>query len=177
MGTAAQISPTFMVAADMLAGLAPALADALPGTGECVVVCWREPRLGEGDSRSARCDAALLAARAALAGNETLNRRRAEAGLPVLEADLALHFGPVVYGNVGSGRRLDFTVIGRAVNEVSRIVALCRSVDRSILLSSDFVAATPEPERSRLVSVGRFALRGVSRAQDLYTIDPELVRE
>jgi adenylate cyclase len=59
---------------------------------------------------------------------------------------------------------------------VSRIVALCRSVDRDILLSSDFREATPEPERSRLVSVGRFALRGVSRAQDLYTIDPELVR-
>ncbi|MGD9715371.1 MAG: adenylate/guanylate cyclase domain-containing protein, partial [Thermomicrobiales bacterium] len=64
-----------------------------------------------------------------------------------------------------------------AVNEVSRIVALCRSVDRDNLFSSDFFAATPEPERSRLVSVGRFALRGVSRAQDLYTIDPELVRE
>jgi adenylate cyclase len=103
-------------------------------------------------------------------------RRRAE-GRPVAGVNLGLHIGDVFYGNIGSKTRLDFTVIGPAVNEVSRIVALCRSVDRSILLSSDFAAATPEPERSRLVSVGRFALRGVSRAQDLYTIDPELVRE
>lgn len=103
-------------------------------------------------------------------------KRRAE-GRPVAGVNLGLHIGDVFYGNIGSRTRLDFTVIGPAVNEVSRIVALCRSVDRGILLSSDFVAATPEPERARLVSVGRFALRGVSRAQDLYTIDPELVRE
>jgi adenylate cyclase len=103
-------------------------------------------------------------------------KRRAE-GRPVAGVNLGLHIGDVFYGNIGSRTRLDFTVIGPAVNEVSRIVALCRSVDRGILLSSDFVAATPEPERSRLVSVGRFALRGVSRAQDLYTIDPELMGE
>jgi adenylate cyclase len=103
-------------------------------------------------------------------------RRRAERR-PVASVNLGLHVGDVFYGNIGSKTRLDFTVIGPAVNEVSRIVALCRSVDRNILLSSDFVAATPLSERSRLVSVGRFALRGVSRAQDLYTIDPELVRE
>lgn len=105
-----------------------------------------------------------------------LNDKRKAEGRPVAGVNLGLHIGEVFYGNIGSTTRLDFTVIGPAVNEVSRIVALCRSVDRDILVSSDFVAATPEPERSRLVSVGRFALRGVSRAQDLYTIDPELVR-
>ena len=41
------------------------------------------------------------------------------------------------------------------------------------LLSADFVAATPEPERSWLVSVGRYALRGVGRSQELFTLDPE----
>jgi adenylate cyclase len=68
-------------------------------------------------------------------------------------------------------------VIGPAVNEVSRIAAMCRSVDRSIVLSSEFAAATPEPERSNLVSVGRYALRGVGRAEELFTIDPELLAE
>ena len=105
-----------------------------------------------------------------------VNAKRKEEGRAVAGVNLGLHIGDVFYGNIGSTTRLDFTVVGPAVNEVSRIVALCRSVDRTILLSSEFFAATPEPERSRLVSVGRFALRGVSRAQYLYTIDPELVR-
>jgi adenylate cyclase len=53
---------------------------------------------------------------------------------------------------------------------------MCRSVDRPVVLSADFVAATPPLERASLVSVGRFALRGVGRAQELFTLDPALVR-
>ena len=49
------------------------------------------------------------------------------------------------------------------------------SVDRHVVLSADFAAATPEPERQRLVSVGRYALRGVGRAQELFTLDPALL--
>ena len=62
--------------------------------------------------------------------------------------------------------------MGPAVNEVSRIAAMCRSADRSVLLSADFVDATPEAERQLLVSVGRYALRGVGRSQELFTLDP-----
>ncbi len=58
------------------------------------------------------------------------------------------------------------------MNEVSRIASLCRSVDRGVLLSDRFAAATPAPERDTLVSVGRYALRGVGRAQELFTLDP-----
>ena len=75
-----------------------------------------------------------------------------------------------------TGDRLDFTVVGPAVNEVSRIVSMCRSVDRSVVASSAFFAATPLPQRESLVSVGRYALRGVGRAQELFTLDPEIVR-
>ena len=89
---------------------------------------------------------------------------------------LGLHIGEVFYGNIGSDDRLDFTVVGPAVNEVSRIASLCRSVDRAVVLSSSFAAATPEPERGTLVSVGRYALRGVGRAQELFTLDPALVQ-
>jgi adenylate cyclase len=81
----------------------------------------------------------------------------------------------VFYGNIGSADRLDFTVVGPAVNETSRIAAMCRSVDRHVVMSSDFAAATPHPERDALVSVGRYALRGVGRAQELFTLDPALL--
>ncbi len=122
------------------------------------------------------CRRALLAEAKMRKRIAELNEKRTSEGRPVAGVNLGLHIGDVFYGNIGSATRLDFTVVGPAVNEVSRIVALCRSVDRDNLFSSDFFAATPEPERSRLVSVGRFALRGVSRAQDLYTIDPEMAR-
>jgi adenylate cyclase len=81
---------------------------------------------------------------------------------------LGLHVGEVFYGNVGSRERLDFTVIGQAVNEASRIAAMCRSVDQSVLVSSAFANV----ER-RLVSVGRYALRGVAHPQELFTFDPD----
>jgi len=105
---------------------------------------------------------------------ETVNERRTREGRPVTSIYLGLHIGEVFYGNIGSDDRLDFTVVGPAVNEVSRIASLCRSVDRNVLLSAEFVAATPEPERSHFVSVGRYALRGVGRAQELFTLDPSL---
>ena len=55
-------------------------------------------------------------------------------GLPVTKPYLGLHIGEVFYGNIGSTERLDFTVIGPAVNEVSRIAAMCRSADQDVLL-------------------------------------------
>ena len=60
---------------------------------------------------------------------------------------LGLHVGEVFYGNVGSRERLDFTVLGPAVNEASRIAAMCRSVDQPILLSTAF-ADVGEMKRS-----------------------------
>jgi adenylate cyclase len=82
-----------------------------------------------------------------------------------------LHVGEVFYGNIGSLDRLDFTVVGPAVNEVSRITAMCRSAERDVLLSAAFVAAACPADRHRLISVGRYALRGIARAQELYTLD------
>jgi adenylate cyclase len=63
-------------------------------------------------------------------------------------------------------------VVGPAVNEVSRIVALCRSVEREVLFSTAFFNAAASSEQAGLVSVGRYALRGVSRPQELFTLDP-----
>ena len=121
------------------------------------------------------CGCALDAALDARERAAGLNRRRAAEGLPVTRFYLGLHVGEVFYGNVGSVDRLDFTVVGPAVNETSRIAAMCRSLDQDVLLSSAFAAAAG-PSRRRLVSVGRYALRGVSRPQELFTLDVEAGR-
>lgn len=106
-----------------------------------------------------------------------LNDRRSAEGRPVTSAHVGLHVGEVFYGNIGSDDRLDFTVVGPAVNEVSRIASMCRSVDRELLTSSDFRSGLDATGRKYLVSTGRFALRGISRAQDLYTLDPDIAAD
>jgi adenylate cyclase len=117
------------------------------------------------------CTRALDAAEEAAKRVGELNARRQAEELPWTRFYLGLHVGEVFYGNIGSEDRLDFTVIGPAVNEVSRIAAMCRSLDQEVLLSSAF-ASSAEACAARLVSVGRFALRGVGRPQHLFTLDP-----
>ena len=122
--------------------------------------------------RSTACHAALNAAAAARQAVAVANHRRAAESLPTTDMYLGLHVGEVFYGNIGSRERLDFTVVGPAVNEVSRIANMCRSVDQPMLVSSPFAAAIGEPN-GLLVSVGRYALRGVARPQELFTLDQE----
>jgi adenylate cyclase len=115
------------------------------------------------------CAAALASATAARGQVAALNAKRARDGLPVTDMYLGLHVGEVFYGNVGSTERLDFTVVGPAVNETSRIAAMCRSVEQPVLVSKAF--ANVDGMRGRLVSVGRYALRGVAQPQELFTLD------
>ena len=103
-----------------------------------------------------------------------VNERRAAENRPVTSAYVGLHVGEVFYGNIGSEDRLHFTVVGPAVNEVSRIASMCRSVDRAFLASSEFLGGLDSYGSSHFVSTGRFALRGIGRAQELYTLDPEI---
>ena len=107
----------------------------------------------------------------------SLNAHRSAGSRPTTSAYVGLHVGEVFYGNIGSEDRLDFTVVGPAVNEVSRIASMCRSVDRELLVSSDFLAGLDSAGQGYLVSTGRFALRGIGRAQDLYTLDPDLASD
>jgi adenylate cyclase len=125
------------------------------------------------DMTSAR-QAALRAEHRFRRNMASLNARRSSDERPTTSAYVGLHVGEVFYGNIGSEDRLDFTVVGPAVNEVSRIASMCRSVDRELLVSSDFRAGLDAAGRGYLVSTGRFALRGIGRAQDLYTLDPDI---
>jgi adenylate cyclase len=123
------------------------------------------------EDRVHACNAALHATIAAQQGVAELNKHRTAKGKPLTYMYLGLHVGNVFYGNVGSRERLDFTVLGPAVNEASRIAAMCRSVDQPVLMSSAF--ASVEGIKRRLVSVGRYALRGVAHPQELFTFDPD----
>ena len=131
--------------------------------------------LSRGDDLSDACRRALAAQEIARHRVRELNEKRRAEERPVTEVYVGLHVGEVFYGNIGSVDRLDFTVVGPAVNETSRIASMCRSVDRPILISSTFADALPAAERTQLVSVGRFALRGVGQAKELFTIDPALL--
>lgn len=121
-------------------------------------------------AKDAVCRASLDSAVEALKLVDELNAARRAAGKPVLRLDLALHLGDVLYGNVGALDRQDFTLIGPAVNEASRIEALCETLDRNLLISETFATAASQCT-GRLVSVGRHHLRGVRDAQELFTVD------
>jgi adenylate cyclase len=113
--------------------------------------------------------AALAAAREILARVETLNATETAAGNPALSLNIALHAGEVTYGNIGTADRLDFTVIGPAVNEAARLEGLCKELGKPILISKSFVRAA-QGAREQLLSVGRYPLRGVREAQEVFTI-------
>jgi adenylate cyclase len=122
-------------------------------------------------NRTAACQGALRAEAALRRRLSILDARRMAEGRPVTQVYLGLHVGRVFYGNIGSDTRLDFTVVGPAVNEVSRVAGLCRSVERDIVVSPGIVESLPPGEQARFVSLGRFALRGVARPQELFTLD------
>lgn len=126
------------------------------------------------DDPASACRSALAAERDMRTRLAALRERREAAGAPTVSIYLGLHIGDVFYGNIGARNRLDFTVVGAAVNETNRISSMCTSAGRDLLVSSTFLQSLPEAERADFVSVGRFALRGVGRAQELFTLDPAL---
>ncbi|HAO42897.1 MAG TPA: adenylate/guanylate cyclase domain-containing protein, partial [Afipia sp.] len=140
--------------------------DVLKLIGDGVLAIFNEDDMG------AARRAALRAENQFRKNIQVLNKRRASENRPVTSAYVGLHVGEVFYGNIGSEERLDFTVVGPAVNEVSRIASMCRSVERELLVSSAFFDGLDAPGNGHFVSTGRYALRGIGRAQELYTIDP-----
>jgi adenylate cyclase len=120
----------------------------------------------EPDAASA-CRRALAAARTAETAIERENRQRATDGRPQIQYGLALHVGDVMYGNIGGDVRLDFTVIGPAVNLTSRIESMCKSLNRSPLLSAEFVRLSAVEAEN----LGEFALKGVGARQPIFALN------
>ncbi|HEX6442545.1 MAG TPA: adenylate/guanylate cyclase domain-containing protein [Stellaceae bacterium] len=121
-----------------------------------------------GSSAADACGAALAAARQALAATAERNRRNSP-GAPDSHIGIALHYGTVSYGNIGTDDRLDFTVIGPDVNLVSRIERLCRELDRSLIMTEAFAECLGLP----MWELGAFELRGFSRMQRLFELPHE----
>lgn len=111
------------------------------------------------------CARALQAAQTALANHYELNSDFAAAGEDIhLRFGLGLHLGEVEFGNIGADDRLDFTVIGPAVNQAARLESLTKEIGRSVIFSDSFAAAVPD----RLVSLGHFQLRGLAHTTEIF---------
>jgi adenylate cyclase len=121
------------------------------------------------DALQAAAEASFGAAQQAKDKVAALNAAEAAAGHAPLALDMALHAGELTYGNIGTAERLDFTVIGPAVNEATRLEALCKQIGSAILVSESFVRAAPGLG-SRLRSVGLHRLRGVREPQEVFAL-------
>jgi adenylate cyclase len=110
------------------------------------------------------CAAALDAAHAGRSDMAAANAQRQQTGGPVLRYGMALHLGDVLYGNVGSADRLDFTTIGPAVNLTARLETLARDLGRDLVVSARFAAHCPSP----LSSIGSFPVRGFREPEEIF---------
>ena len=115
------------------------------------------------------CRAAVSAARDAF-------RRAAQARdlpgelSPVLNFGIALHLGQVMYGNVGTDRRLDFTVIGPAVNQATRLEGLCKSLGTPLVASEAFARHYDGAAEGAMVPIGRHLLAGTAAEIEVFTV-------
>jgi adenylate cyclase len=114
--------------------------------------------------RDRACRVALRAAEESMTDLARLNDRRRADGRSALEVGIGLHTGAVMYGNIGAPSRLDFTVIGPAVNLVTRIEELCPVLRRPLLTSARFAS----PCGSKLISLGHHRLKGITAPQEIF---------
>jgi adenylate cyclase len=117
-------------------------------------------------TRESACADALAAAEDFFKRSHALNGERRATGRVPFASGLALHFGEVAYGNVGAPRRLDFTVIGPAVNLASRLQELSKALDRRVVISKAFTQCLGNP----FVDLGLHRLRGVEHLQEVFTL-------
>ncbi len=113
------------------------------------------------------CQTSLDAANESLELLKSMNEERASNSLAPLNFGIALHHGTVSYGNIGTPERLDFTVIGTAVNEAARIEGLCDKLKQSLLVSAAFESCY---EGKALKSLGKHALKGMKNEAEVFTL-------
>ena len=124
--------------------------------GDGVLAIFRAENDGSG-----ACAGALTAALGALQAVAARN----QATKPKFEIGIALHYGEVAYGNVGSGLRLDYTVIGRDVNLAARVAGLCGELNQHLLVSSEFHDCMPDADFD---DGGTHALKGLKTPATIF---------
>ena len=120
-----------------------------------------------GLDQKAACQAALDSAMDAQTTIQTLNHQRRRHGEPIIEFGVGLNIGEVIYGNVGAADRLDFTVMGPAVNRTARLESLTKSLGSNILFSAEFPDQIDLPVRN----LGEYPMKGISTPQVVYAPD------
>ena len=107
--------------------------------GDAVLAIFPVEEGGASDA----CRRALAATRRAQADMATINLSRSAEGAAPLRFGLGLHVGELLFGNIGTRERLEFTAVGRAVNVAARLEELCKTLDRPVLASADFATLLP----------------------------------
>jgi adenylate cyclase len=118
-----------------------------------------------GGARHEAATRAVRAARAAAAAIAALNQERAAKAEPPLRFGIALHVGEVMFGNIGASHRLDFTVIGPAVNHAARLENLSAAIEQPILLSAELATLLAPGEA---VPLGRHQLKDIDAPQAVF---------
>ncbi len=132
--------------------------------GDAVLAIF--PIEGDDTAVGRACEQALAAAREARERIVALNRDRAKAGDAPLDFGLSLHIGDVMYGNIGTPARIEYSVVGRAVNEVARLDSLTKVLRRPILASGDFACRLP----GSWESLGNHRLPGVGEPIEVFAL-------
>ena len=123
----------------------------------------------KGRDSKAACAAALDAAIDAQTTLASLNHRRRRRGLPQIEFGVGLNVGEVIYGNVGAPERLDFTVMGPAVNRTARLESLTKELGQNVLFSEEFAGYLEQP----VTAFEGQVMKGVAGPQTVYALQCE----
>lgn len=138
--------------------------------GDGLMATFGTPTPGECDATNA-----LAAAKRMLSELEALNKKRTARGEPALKLSIGIHYGTVVQGDIGGGRRLEFTVLGDTVNVASRLETMTRQLRTPLVVSQDMVdrlsEETATPDLSGLVEGEPQAIRGRVAKLGVWTLE------
>ncbi|MDY0884564.1 adenylate/guanylate cyclase domain-containing protein [Dongia soli] len=133
--------------------------------GDAVLAIF--PIMGDEKGIQDTCGRALSAAREFGTTAVQINEARRMEGLPPLDYGLVLHVGEVAYGNIGAPTRLDFTVIGPAVNRAARLQELTKQLGQRLLVSETFADTCS----CKLMDLGHHVLRDIDGEQRIFAVD------